>query len=90
MIDFTVRPDGGEPYKVTATSRDIWQWERTNRGASFNALMVNMQMVDLYKVAYIASRRQGLFTGTEKEFNETVDIVADESDGEPDPTQPAP
>jgi len=88
MIEFTVRPDGGEPYKVTATSRDIHQWERTNRGASFNLLMADMHMVDLYKVAFIASRRQGLFTGTEKDFTEQVDIVADESE-EMDPTQPA-
>lgn len=90
MITFKITPDGGEAYTVTASSRDIFQWERTNRGASFNSLMADMHMVDLYKVAFIASRRQGLFTGTEKDFQEQVDLAAQDEEEEPDPTRPAP
>lgn len=90
MIDFVVRPDGGDAYRVTATARDILQWERTTKGASFAALMRDMRFTDLYKVAYYASRRLGHFTGSLAEFEASVDLVHDDdADDEPDPTQPA-
>lgn len=91
MINFRVVPDGGEPFDVTASSRDIFQWERTNKGASFQSLMADMRMTDLYKVAYIASRRQGKFTGTEQDFQQQCDLdTRDDDEGESDPTPPAP
>jgi len=90
MITLKVMPDAGAAYVVTATTRDIAKWERTNRGASFAKLQSDMHATDLYVIAYLAASRQGLFTGTQAEFAETCDLdVLDDEDDGPDPTQPA-
>lgn len=90
MFEFTVHPDGGEPFKVTAEWRDVVAWEKTTRGQkSFRDLADRLFAEDLNKLAYIACRRQGLFTGTQAEFDKTVNLEF-EFEEEPDPTQPAP
>jgi len=73
MITLKVIPDNGEPYQVTATSRDIVQWERTHKGAKF-ANLESVGMADLYALAFFAAKRHGLFSGTESEFTDSVDI----------------
>jgi hypothetical protein len=87
MISFLVTPDDGEPYKVTATSRDIHQWERTTKGATFAGLMESMSMVHMYSIAYFASKRRGLFEGSAKDFEAQCDITPEGGDA-PDPTPP--
>ena len=89
MITFKVTPDAGEPYEVTATSRDAYVWEKTGRGKTVKTALESGSIVDLTEIAYYACRRQGHFTGSLKEFAETHDIDAAEED-EPDPTQPVP
>jgi len=89
VITFKVTPDGGEPYTVTATSRDAYVWEKTSRGKTVKTALEGGSIVDLTEIAYYAVRRQGLFTGTLQEFAASHDIDAAEED-EPDPTHPAP
>lgn len=91
MIDFTIKPDNGEEFQVTAEARDVLVWERTTKYASVSKLSENTSMVDLYKLAHIASRRLGMFTGSLKDFEETCDLDFEHTtdDDEPDPTQTA-
>lgn len=89
MFAFKVTPDDGPEFEVTAGSRDVLVWEKTNKGKSFSGLADGLQMADLYKLAFIASKRQGLFEGVSKEFEESCEIVFAEDDV-PDPTRPAP
>jgi hypothetical protein len=92
MITLKVTPDGGESYEVTATSRDVLVWEKTTKGnKSFVDLVQSPNLVDLFKVAHIASWRQGLFTGNFQEFEATCEVEGadEEADEEPDPTQSA-
>lgn len=93
MITLTITPDNGEPYQVTATSRDVFAWEKTTKGnKSFVDLINEPTMVDLYRVAHLACWRQGLFTGNQADFEATCEVtggVDDEEDEEPDPTQSA-
>lgn len=93
MIDFKVLPDDGEPYKVTATARDVLVWERTNKGKVFSDISTRQSMVDLYCMAWIASRRLGLIAADLKlaEFEKTHDLeIVEEEEGESDPTQTGP
>lgn len=90
---FEVRPDDGEPYRVTAHSRDILTWEKAGKGRSLGELANNPSLGAFYGLAYFAARRQGLFTGTLAEFEQQVDLepLDDEEDEEaPDPTRPGP
>jgi hypothetical protein len=91
MFAFTVKPDGGEPFQVTAGARDVLAWEKTNRGKTFKTLTETLSMVDLYRLAHVTCRRAGLFTGDLAEFEETCELDWGEQDQqEPDPTHPAP
>lgn len=87
MIEFTIAPDDGDPYEVTATARDVLLWEKTTKGRSFAALMDDVRMTDMYALAHAASRRQRLFTGTLAEFERDCELEFEEAE-EPDPTQP--
>lgn len=90
MFEFTVRPDGGEPFNVTAHARDVVVWEKTSRhGMTLAALMENMSMAELYRLCHIAARRQQLFTGTLQDLEETADLDFEETDADADPTQAA-
>lgn len=92
MIEYTIYPDNGEPYDVSCKSRDVLQWERTHKGASMKRLAEDGRMTDMTALAYVACKRQGLFTGTEEEFFNSVDIkpMAEDDDeseeSEEDPT----
>ena len=93
MITLKVTPDNGEAYQVTATSRDVLTWEKTTKGnKSFLTLITEPNLIDFYKLAHLASWRQGLFTGTFQEFEAQCEVTAEmeeEADEEPDPTQSA-
>jgi len=89
MFKFTITDDTGVAHDVTATSRDVVMWERTTRGASLGQLKDAMRYTDLYKIAYFAAKRTGLFDGNETSFVEQFDleVVAEEDDESADPTQ---
>lgn len=88
MIHFKCRPDDADMFEVEATTRDILTWERTNRGKTMAKLLEDQSITDMYALAFIAARRQRLWTATVREFEEFVDL--DFSESEPvDPTPPA-
>lgn len=74
MIDFTIKPDGGEAYEVTATTRDIYVWEKAGRDRTINKLIGDVSMQAMYELAHVAARRQQLFTGALDEFVESCDL----------------
>ena len=90
MIDFTIKPDAGDEYDITATSRDVLMWEKTTKGAVFSKLMEQLTMVDLFKVAYFACKRQGMFAGTQAEFEATHELAFKGETEAADPSQTAP
>lgn len=93
MMTFNVTPDSGEPYTVTATSRDVLAWEKGGRNRSFSQLANNLAMVDMYALAYTSARRQGLYAGTLQEWESAVDLMPtdeDQEEEEPGPTQEGP
>jgi hypothetical protein len=83
MFKFKIKADTGESHELTASSRDIVNWEKTTRGASMN------QLKDLYKIAYFAAKRSGVWDGNEQSFVETYDLEVDaeQDDESQDPTQ---
>lgn len=89
MFTFTVKPDGGKPFEVTAGTRDVLRWEKTTRGASLAQLKEGVTVGALYRIAHIAAVRQQLFTGTLAEFEDNCELEFEEEE-EPDPTRPAP
>lgn len=89
MINFSFKLDSGEEHVVTATSRDVLNWEKTTQGAMFGNLMDNLRMTDLHKIAWFAAKRAGQFSGTEQEFNEQVDLTFKGLAAQLDPTKQA-
>lgn len=92
MFDFKVTPDDGDEFTVTADSRDVLVFERASKGRTLANLVEDKSYVDLYRLAHIASKRQGKFTGPLDEFEQTcvLDTVGDEEDDEEgggDPTR---
>lgn len=85
MFKFTVKPDDGDPYTATATSRDVVSWEKTTKNRSL-ADLSEPKMADLYGLAHVAVRRLGLFDGDRQEFERSVDLEF-QADEEPDPTR---
>lgn len=87
LFTFTIHPDGGEPYELEATSRDVLNWERTGKNASLKRLMEDLHLADLYQVAYFAATRQGRFTGTRADFESGVDLTFEVEDSDADPSR---
>ena len=59
MFTLTLTPDYGDPIEVEADSRDIFVWEKTNKGKSLGQLKDNLLMGDMYPIAHIAAKRLG-------------------------------
>lgn len=83
MISFKVQPDNGDEYEVTATTRDILSWETSGKDRSFQKLMENLRLTDMYELAWSASVRNGYFQGTVKSFKESVELVFEADDSNP-------
>jgi len=96
MITFKVTPDNAPEFIVTATSRDVLFWEKTTRDVTFNDFLANPDYPNAFKLAHLASWRQGLIDQkvTLAEFEKTCEVVGvsgdDGEDVEPDPTLPDP
>ncbi|WP_181778926.1 hypothetical protein [Pseudonocardia pini] len=101
---FTVRPDDGDPYQVTADLRDVVAWEDAKPGRKVVDLMKNDYTArDVYELARLAAKRDGREVGSVKDFMRTavVDLghtlPKADADGDvddlaesADPTRPAP
>jgi len=92
VFTFTVRPDGGGPFQVKASTRDVLVWEKAGPNRSMAKLIEDLHLASVYQVAHIAARRQQLFDGSLDEFEKTCDLDIDKvlQVDEPDPTQQAP
>lgn len=75
MFTSDVAPDGAEPYRITATSRDVAHWERTGKGRSLGAIERDARMSQLEEIAHLAAVRQGRFVGDLESFRATCDIT---------------
>lgn len=73
LMTIRVFPDDGEKYDVEISTRDVYTWERTTKRCMAD-LQDSMGMADLYRLAWIASRRHGLWDGKFEEFAESVDL----------------
>lgn len=85
MFTFEIVPDGSEPFRVTATSRDVSNWERSFKGASIAALEHNARLADFEAIAHFAAIRQGHLNNCSlNEFRQRCDfeLIADEDDAE--------
>lgn len=90
LIRFKVTPDGGEPFEVACTSRDVLMWERRAHANSYARLQSQQDMAPMYEIAHVAARRLGLFEGDLPTFEATCDLEAREADeADVDPTKPA-
>lgn len=87
MIDFKIKQDSGDDYEVKATARDVLLWEKAKTGRAFSKFAAGTSMTDMYSLAHVASRRQGLFTGSLQDFETSCELVFEDADA--DPTQPA-
>lgn len=86
MIEFTVKPDTGDEFKVEATSRDVYVWEKITK-SHMGQLQDNISMTAMYSLAHLAAKRQQLFNGSLDEFTQTCDLDFDDMP-EPGPTRP--
>lgn len=88
-ITVTVTPDDGEPVQLEASARDILRWEKASNSA-FVELIRRPRLVDLYKIAHYAAKREGVFEGTLTEFEAKFELRLDalDVDADPDPTPP--
>lgn len=87
MMEFTVLPDNEDPYKVTATSRDVYVWEKVTKN-SLGTLGSNVTMTAMFQLAHIAAKRQHLFTGSLDDFVASNDIDFEAEIQDADPTPP--
>lgn len=95
LYTWRVTPDEGEPYIVNAGTRDVLAWEKGNPGRSAQQMQDDFHMSYAYWLAHHAAKRQGLFSGTRQEFEQSVDLESgtlvevpgDDGDGDgADPT----
>lgn len=89
MIDFTIRPDDGEPYELKATTRDVYMWEKAGANRSVSKLLGDVSMQAMYQLAHVAARRQQQFGGTLEEFVASNELDFSTAEA-PDPTPSAP
>lgn len=88
MFTFHVIPDSGEPYDLKVSSRDVVVWEKIDRNNTISRLENTPRMSDIYSVAHIAAKRQGLFQGVYAEWETCVDLETIPDPAATDPTQP--
>lgn len=89
MFLFKLTPEGGDLFEVRATTRDVLVWEKTGRDRSLTKLMDNLRVSDMYEIAYVSAKRQGMWDGTRAEFEERIDLDFEEEQGAANPTRPA-
>lgn len=88
MIDFRIKPDNGEPFDVTADSRDVAAWERGGKSRSLQQLGDETRMTDLYQVAHLAATRTQQFNGPIGQFESTCVLDFTFTEDAEDPTTP--
>lgn len=95
MFEYTIYPDGGEPYEISCGTRDVLAWERAGKGRTSQDLVTGSATAT-YSFLHAAATRQKLFSGSLADFEASVDLLAGHhltasSEGEDDaavPTNP--
>lgn len=88
MFTFRISPDGGETWELRAGTRDVAAWERAGKDNSLANLERDLKISDLYWIAFLAAKRQGLYTGTQSDFEASVDLNFDWEQEAANPTEP--
>lgn len=71
----TIKFDDGREVEVTAGPRDQLAWEKTAQNRSLSQLIGGeLRVSDLYSLAHAAAKRQGLYTGSLKDLEESADV----------------
>ena len=90
---FTARitpPDGGEPFIIATDSRDVVEWELSDRKNYLGLLEERASMVSIGELLFFAGRREGRISVGPKEFVRTYKIDrlkrTDDDDDEVGPT----
>lgn len=88
----------GQQHQVTAVPYDLLVWEKTAKGKRIGDLLpvapdgtmdfTRLSLVEIYRLAHIAARRERVFTGTLDEFERNVVVTLAGAEA-PDPTPPA-
>jgi len=72
VFTFTLTDEAGEATEVKADSRDVLVWEKTSRSNErYVELLTELSMTKLYRLAHIAAKREGVFTGKLADFETT-------------------
>lgn len=90
MFLFKLTPDGQDTFEVRATTRDVLVWEKSAKGRSLTALMNDLRVTDLYEIAYVSAKRQGLWDSNRADFEDRIDLDFEEEKDAADPTNAAP
>jgi hypothetical protein len=67
---------------VVADTRDIYTWEKTtpNKLITLQQAMEELRFAELYRIAWIAARRQGMYAGTLDDFAATHQVEPNQED----------
>lgn len=97
-IFMTVTFDDGRVEELTVGPRDQLAWETAGTDRSIGSLIMGSDRIqDHYSLAFAALRRQGLYSGSEKELKAEADVEIGHKDkpetedhSDEDPTRPGP
>lgn len=98
MVNMSVTLEDGSEHELVAGPRDLLTWERTSKGKKLGELLPisdngedmdlrRLSLVEMYRLAHITARREGIFSGDLDSFEQTAVVVLT-GGGSPDPTQP--
>jgi hypothetical protein len=69
MFTFKLTDEAGEVSSLKADSRDVLVWEKTSKsGERYIDLITEMSLIKFYRLAHIVAKREGVFSGSLKEF----------------------
>lgn len=92
MFSAKITPPDGEQYDLTADSRDVIEWELSDRKRYMGQLQERTSMVAIGELLYFAARREGRYSGAPRDFitSHIIDLKDSGGDEESGPTQPVP
>lgn len=100
-FQMTLRFDDGRELEITAGSRDQLAWEKAAQNRATSQILSEGRIENYFSLAHAAAKRQGMFTGTLKEFEDSVELdlghtiskgedAPETDDADEHPTQPGP
>lgn len=81
MFTFKLTNDDGTETTVKADSRDVLMWERTSKSnESYTDFITGMSLDKFYRLAHVAAKRQGVFTGKLADFEKAFMLELEEQE----------